>query len=257
MAITYVFRRTEKKYRITAEQAAWLKETLSDVLIPDAFGRSTVGNLYLDTPDFRLVRNSLDAIAYKEKLRIRSYGTPKVDETVFFELKKKYKGVVYKRRIALPLTEAYRYLESGIPPVEGQIMKELDYAMGFYGFPQPRVALFYEREAFGWQGEEAVRLTFDTNVRYRTDDLLLQNGSDGRVILPSNTVLMEIKCGGAMPLPLAHLLDEAGLFSTRFSKYGTAYGEILQEVRGEKGGEEVRGTLPRTPQRKLFEKSFL
>lgn len=242
--LTYVFRRTEKKYRITAEQAAWLKDALAEVLIPDAFGKSTVGNLYLDTPDYLLIRNSLDAIAYKEKLRIRSYGTPDDGTKVFFELKKKYKGVVYKRRIALPLADAYGYLESGIPPAEGQIMRELDYAMHFYRFPQPRVALFYEREAYGWQGEEAVRLTFDTNLRYRTDDLLLQSGSHGRVILPSDIILLEVKCGGAMPLSLAHFLDEGGIFPTRFSKYGTAYGEILREGRGEETREKWRGAAP-------------
>jgi len=118
--------------------------------------------------------------------------------------------------------------------------------MNVYGFPQPRAALFYEREAYGWKDEEAVRLTFDTNVRYRTDDLLLQNGSHGRVILPADTVLLEVKCGGAMPLRLAHLLDEARIFPTRFSKYGTAY----KEERG-----MYAGLCSGTPQRELLSRS--
>ncbi len=228
MAITYVFKRTEKKYRISVTQAEALKAALRDVLLPDEFGQSTVGNLYLDTPDFLLIRNSLDAIAYKEKLRIRSYGTPQDSTKVFLELKKKYKGIVYKRRIALPLADAHSYLTDGIPPTDGQIMKELDYAMHFYRFPQPRVALFYEREAYTWQGEDGVRLTLDTGVRFRDDDLFLQDGSHGTNLLPENTVLLEVKCGGAMPLRLAHLLDRLAIFPTRYSKYGTAY-RTMQE----------------------------
>ena len=229
MALTYVFRRIEKKYRITAAEAEALKGALCDVLCPDAFGVSTVGNLYLDTPDFLLIRRSIEAEAYKEKLRLRCYGKPTDDSTVFLELKKKYTGVVGKRRIALPLGEACAYLESGVPPREGQIMRELDYAMTLYRHPSPRVALFYEREAYAYEGEAGVRLTFDTGVRYRTDDLLLQHGSEGRRILPDGTVLMEIKCVGAMPLRLAHLLDAMRIFPARFSKYGTAYTDLLRE----------------------------
>ncbi len=231
MGTTYVFKRTEKKYRITKAQAEGLKAALSDVLIPDEFGKSTVNNLYLDTPDFLLIRNSIDAIAYKEKLRIRSYGTPDDGTKVFFELKKKYLGVVYKRSLSLPLGAAMAYLAGGVPPKEGQIMRELAYAMQYYGHPQPMAAIFYEREAYSWREETGVRLTFDTNVRYRFDDLLLQHGSAGTVILPEDEVLLEIKCGGAMPLRLAHLLDEAGIFPTRFSKYGTSYGEKLRADR--------------------------
>jgi len=229
LGLTYVFRRIEKKYRVTAEEAEAVKEALRDVLLPDAFGVSTIGNLYLDTPDFLLIRRSIEAEAYKEKLRLRCYGRPTDDGKAFLELKKKYNGVVGKRRIALPLEEAYAYIESGIPPREGQIMRELDYAMTLYHRPRPRLALFYEREAYAYAGEEGVRLTFDTAVRYRTDDLLLQHGSEGRQILPDGEVLMEIKCVGAMPLRLAHLLDALRIFPARFSKYGTAYMQLLRE----------------------------
>ncbi len=229
VAVTYVFRRIEKKYRVTAEEAEAVKEALRDVLLPDEFGVSTIGNLYLDTPDFLLIRRSIDAVSYKEKLRLRCYGRPTDDSKVFLELKKKYNGVVGKRRIALTLGEACAYFENGVPPREGQIMRELDYAMTLYRRPKPRLALFYEREAYAYRGEEGVRITFDTAVRYRADDLLLQHGWDGRKLLPDGTALMEIKCAGAMPLRLAHLLDERKIFPTRFSKYGAAYTELLRE----------------------------
>ena len=64
-----------------------------------------------DTPDHRLIRSSLEKPVYKEKLRLRSYGVPQSDTTVFAELKKKYKGIVYKRRIGMPRHEAACFLK--------------------------------------------------------------------------------------------------------------------------------------------------
>ncbi|MBO5715190.1 MAG: VTC domain-containing protein [Clostridia bacterium] len=68
---------------------------IRDKLIPDKHGRNTLCSLYLDTPDYLLIRNSIDAVSYKEKLRLRSYGVPNDDKKIFFEIKKKHKGVVY------------------------------------------------------------------------------------------------------------------------------------------------------------------
>lgn len=89
----FSFRRVEKKYAITQAQQAALLSLIGDKLTPDSHGKSTVCSLYLDTPSWRLIRGSLDAISYKEKLRIRSYGTPNPETLVFLEIKKKYKGV--------------------------------------------------------------------------------------------------------------------------------------------------------------------
>ena len=104
-----IFKRVEKKYLVNEEQKNALFAIIADKLVPDQYGRSTVCSLYLDTPDYLLIRNSIDAKAYKEKLRIRNYGTPKNDSSVFFEIKKKYKGIVYKRRVLMTLDEAFEY----------------------------------------------------------------------------------------------------------------------------------------------------
>ena len=137
MADTYIFRRVEKKYQLTlAERDALLTEIM-DRLEPDGYGKSTVCSLYLDTPDRILIRNSIEAkgfdnVAYKEKLRIRSYGTPRPDSKVFLEIKKKYKGVVYKRRVVTTFEKARHYLDTGEKPLESQIMEEIEYARNFY-----------------------------------------------------------------------------------------------------------------------------
>ena len=225
----YFFKRIEKKYVITPAARDKLLATLSSRLTPDPHGRSTVMSVYLDTADFRLIRQSLDAKVYKEKLRIRSYGIPSAGASVFFEIKKKYKGVVYKRRLTMSLAEALHYLQTGIAPCDTQIMREIDYAMQLYHNPQPVMLLAYEREAYFAENVPDLRITFDTGVRYRATELSLSSGDAGTVILPPDKVIMEIKTNGAMPLWLADTLDDLHIYPSRFSKYGTAYQHHLAQ----------------------------
>ena len=96
-----IFKRHELKYLVSAEQREFIESEFERYMIPDEHGESTICNIYYDTHDFRLIRRSLEKPVYKEKLRLRSYGTASKDEKVFLELKKKYKGIVYKRRISL------------------------------------------------------------------------------------------------------------------------------------------------------------
>ena len=148
IADVFTFMRYEKKYLITAAEKDELLAEIGEFLIPDTHGRSTICSLYLDTDDFLLIRNSIDAKVYKEKLRLRSYGTPSRDDKVFLEIKKKYKGVVYKRRISLTLEQAENYINNGIRPEESQIMREIDYAMRLYKHPVPRMLIAYDRDAY-------------------------------------------------------------------------------------------------------------
>ena len=229
MADICIFKRIEKKYFLTEEKYAQLISYLGDRVKMDKYGRHTICNIYLDTPSFLLIRNSIDAKVYKEKLRLRSYGTPNAESKVFFEIKKKYKGVVYKRRVVLSLSEAMDYIKFGKKPQESQIMDEIDYAMDFYGRPAPAVVLCYDREAFKVEGFPQVRFTFDRNVRYRAEDLLLEHGDYGKTITPENAVLLEIKTDGAMPIFLAEALSALQIYPTSFSKYATAYRDLCAQ----------------------------
>ena len=230
-----IFKRVEKKYLLPVEKKEALLAAIGEHLIPDAYGKSTICSLYLDTPTFLLIRNSIDATTYKEKLRIRSYGVPKENGRVFFEIKKKYKGVVYKRRISTTLGEAEAYLQSGNPTEDSQIMREIHYAMEFYHRPRPRVMIACEREAFFDVKHPNLRITFDSAVRYRdyglssSDGLTDRYGSSGKQILPDELSLMEIKTDGAMPIWLAEALGNCEIYPGKFSKYGTAYIDILQK----------------------------
>ncbi|MDO4991033.1 MAG: polyphosphate polymerase domain-containing protein [Eubacteriales bacterium] len=223
------FKRIEKKYLLSEVQQEALFQKIGAHLKPDAFGRSTVLSLYLDTPDHRIIRNSIEAADYKEKLRLRSYGTARADSTVFLELKKKFGGVVYKRRAAMTLTEAERYLRMGIKPFESQILSELDWAMKLYGRPKGAMLIACEREAWFDEAHPDLRLTFDRNIRFRENELRLDRGSAGCALLPKSTVLLEIKTAGAMPLWLADALDAEGILPGSFSKYGEAYLRTLEK----------------------------
>ncbi len=230
-----IFKRVEKKYRISLSQKDALLSEIGSYLIPDVHGKSTVCSLYLDTPDRLLIRNSLTAVSYKEKLRLRSYGIPQEDTKVFLELKKKYKGVVYKRRVSMTLSEAERYMYDGVRTEDSQIMREIDYAMHFYRGPKPSMMIACEREAFYVTDLPNLRLTFDTAIRYREHGLSIENGltsshgADGTRIISDDTVLLEIKTDGAMPLWLSHALSNLQIYPASFSKYGTAYLQTLTQ----------------------------
>lgn len=105
-----VFKRNEIKYLLTGRQLSSLMPVLQSHMVPDAFAHSSILNLYYDTPDFRMIRRSLEKPKYKEKLRLRSYGTPESGSQVFPEIKKKARGIVYKRRVSMSCEDAMAYL---------------------------------------------------------------------------------------------------------------------------------------------------
>ncbi len=225
-SVQQIFERKEKKYLLSEKKKDALLARIGDRLTPDKYGPSTVCSLYFDTADYRIIRASIGAKTYKEKLRLRCYGAPDTDSTVFLELKKKYRGVVYKRREKIPLSAAYDYINTGVLPKDTQIMREIDW-MRKTNDLAPVILLAYDREAFYSEEIVGLRLTFDTNVRFRTEDLRLEHGPDGQTILPTGRYILEIKTLGAMPLWLTHELDELSLYPTSFSKYSTAYREYL------------------------------
>lgn len=220
---TYTFKRYEKKYRINRNTAEKLLGIIKENLVPDKYGKSTICSLYLDTPDFLLIRNSMDAKDYKEKLRIRSYGTPTEKNDVFLEIKKKFKGVVYKRREVMPLSAAMDYVFSGKTEKTGQIISEINYFMKVYNYPKPSMIVCYERDAYYDKSDKSNRITFDANIRYRADDLFLEHGTHGTKILPDDELIMEIKTEGAMPLWLSNALSKLKIYPSRFSKYANSY----------------------------------
>lgn len=221
------FQRYEYKYLLTLSQQQVLLNAMEGNMVPDVYSHSSIRNLYLDTPDFRLIRRSLERPVYKEKIRVRSYDRAAKTDKVFVELKKKYRSVVYKRRISISQKQALDCIAGRQSWPDSQIGRELAYAMDFYQTLRPAVFLSYERDAFHGAEDTDFRVTFDTDIRYRQDDLTLDSDTWGIPILPPGQVLMELKVGGGLPLWMAHILSDQRIFKTSFSKYGTVYQNIL------------------------------
>ena len=228
MPFQTVFKRYELKYMLTTEQKKRVLAAMEQYMKLDKYGRTTIRNLYFDTDTYLLIRRSIEKPTYKEKLRIRSYGKADADSTVFVELKKKFKHVVYKRRISLPEAEAVKWL-SGEKHTDKytQISNEIDYFMGLYGTLHPTVFLSYEREAYYSNDGNDFRVTFDDNILCRQEGLSLQADTYGTPILPEGKVLMEIKCNGGIPLWMTEVLSKEKIYKTSFSKYGTAYRTLI------------------------------
>lgn len=223
-----VFQRTELKFLLTTEQKKKILEEMEPYMALDQYGRTTIRNIYFDTDDYRLIRRSIEKPVYKEKLRIRSYQKATPNSTVFVEVKKKYKSVVYKRR--LPLTE-----EAAMDWVTGkmqcredtQISREIDYFLEFYKTLHPVVFLSYEREAYYCKDGGDFRVTFDDRILCRQEELSLEADIWGTPLLPEGKVLMELKCAGGIPLWMIKVLSREHIYKTSFSKYGTAYQTII------------------------------
>lgn len=224
-AVQYCFERYEKKYFLTPLQKEIFLQHIAPYVQPDAYGSYTICNLYYDTPDWRLIRASIEKPIYKEKLRVRSYGVPAKDGRVFAELKKKFDGIVYKRRIEQRVDTVAAFLDGSVP-AKTQIEKEIFRFQQFY-HTAPRVFIAYDREAYA--GENGVRVTFDTGIRFRETALSLTAGDHGTPLLTGNRILTEVKIPAACPLWLSHALSEAGATPVSFSKYGTFYRQKLQK----------------------------
>ena len=130
------FNRKETKFLLTKEQYQALMKRLEGSLCLDGHckdGAYKICNIYFDTPDNEVLRRSVNKPYYKEKLRLRSYGTPTSDsDRVFLELKRKIGGLVSTRRAALTYGQAKDYLRHGTKPVlsdytDCQVLSEIDW----------------------------------------------------------------------------------------------------------------------------------
>lgn len=300
-AYSSVFKRVEKKYRIGAAERAAVEAAAGGPMAVDAYGRTRITSLYLDTPERSMIARSVEKPLYKEKLRLRAYGDaagvalmgafgagPIVREPgglplsdgevetrvaaglqvpgaaaalpVFFGIKKKFKGIVYKRRLALTLPAALAFV-SGLPyeqacarwplsdaalaaaalsPVTRQIARELEVAMDRWLPLVPSMGIACDRAAWAYRPEmfqerEGDEL-FDSELRITFDDCLEyldchRFRSPWRPIIESSESVMEIKSAGPYPPWLVEVLSAERIYPASFTKYGNAYQLAAAEPR--------------------------
>lgn len=233
MADKKVFKRYELKYMMTRDQKERILKAMEPYMVMDKYGESTIRNIYFDTDDYILARHSIAKPDFKEKLRVRSYSQVNSDEKVFVELKRKFDHVVYKRRVALPEAAAMSWTTGASTRTTGQnvssqMKEEIDYFLGYYKNLKPALFLCYDREAYRMKDkDDDFRVTFDENILCRDYDMSLTSPAYGTPILESGKVLMELKCSGGIPLWMVQILSREKIYKTSFSKYGTAYTNLI------------------------------
>ncbi len=242
-----VFNRHENKYLINKDIYTEIQDALLNYMELDEYNKThefyTISNIYYDTKDNHLIRNSLSKPKYKEKLRLRSYGVPREDDKVYLEIKKKVCGLVNKRRTKLKLREAYDFVSTGVKPelkeyMNRQVLNEVEYILKIYDL-EPKLYLAYDRKAMFSKENRDLRITFDTNIRTRRYDLALESGDYGECLMESDQWLMEVKAERNIPLWLSKLLSEYKIYSTSFSKYGKDHQRMLESNRELKGEVDI------------------
>ncbi|MBO4563788.1 MAG: polyphosphate polymerase domain-containing protein [Clostridia bacterium] len=223
-----VFERKEIKYIITKQQRDELLQKLEGFMQPDQYGQTTICNIYFDTPTSRVIRESIEKPKYKEKLRLRTYGVPTEDSLAFVELKKKLNGIVYKRRETMRYIDAMRMLVNRERPVRpSQILREIEWVLDFYGDLRPSMVLCYDRRAYFGCEDPELRMTLDTNIRFRTGDFDLMQGAYGQTLMDEDFYILELKITDAVPLKLSHIFDELKIYPGSYTKYGNAYKKLI------------------------------
>ncbi len=209
-----VFNRYEYKYIISRFKAARLMDVLNKHLELDSYcqehGYYLINNEYVDTINNDLISKSITKPLYKHKFRIRSYGEN--SDLVFFEIKKKYLGLVNKRRCELSYDEAKKLLnKQDLNKDENeQIIKEIKYLMSHDDY-EIKNKISYKRVAYMSHDKE-LRISFDYDINSLTNQLL-----------KSDQMLLEIKTSMAIPLWLVLELNELNIQRTSYSKYGTDF----------------------------------
>ena len=215
------------KYILSKEQLFYLKNSLFGHMEVDQYGKTSIASVYYDTPDYRIIRASIEKPTYKEKIRLRSYGLAKNNDHVYLEIKRKSQGVVYKRRIETSEEDASLFLNNKVDSIgSNQISKELVYFRNFYGRLEPKILIAYDRTSYAEIGGD-IRLTIDENPRYRSYDLNLHSSMDGQLLLPAGSAILEIKVQQEMPLWLVEILSKGKIYRSSFSKVGEAYKKIV------------------------------
>lgn len=223
-----IFERVEQKYLLSKDNYQKLISLLKPYLEKDKYYESHIHNIYFDSKDNDLIINSIDKPVYKDKLRVRSYGKPNMDDVIFFEIKNKYKEIVGKRRVQMTLKEFHNYLESGAFDNNNQIMKEIDYLIKHYHLI-PKISISYDRLSYKVKNDD-VRITFDFNLRSRRNHLSLNNSNDDHLFFKKNEVIMEVKTLGSLPLWFAHYLSSLKIYPSSFSKYGNIYKQERSDI---------------------------
>lgn len=227
--------RHEIKFLLNRTQHLALAGAVNQMLQPDPFGdddgRYTVTSLYYDTADYKAYWDKVNGVKMRRKVRVRTYGNPVVtpETMVYLEIKQRTNVRIGKRRLRLPYSVAANFGDyaAELPNLtlsEQRTAAELHYLFDALHL-QPTCVVSYHRAAYGNHADYPdLRITFDTDVRGRVENLSLLTADAGplQMVLAPGWSILEVKVNQTIPYWLAQLLSRHGCTPRRISKYCAA-----------------------------------
>lgn len=223
------------KFVITREQREALTPELNSRMRPDENAGEDayypIVSLYYDNAERECYWEKVQGFPSRRKMRVRVYGSldGRLAPTIFVEIKHKCDGRGVKRRLRVPLDEAYSICE-GNPPqlplgmLDMRIVEEIHDMVIRRKF-RPCVAMRYDRQALADRDPQSdLRVTFDTGIAFRFDKLrpIPDDRDFTEYLLPDGYSVMEVKVTGAVPYWMTHLVGEHGCILQGHSKYNNA-----------------------------------
>lgn len=217
------FNRYEIKYVVRRDLAGRLKESLTpymhrDSHLSDAVPAYRVNSVYFDSPDLRCFWEKVDGVRFRRKVRIRSYGN--ASDKAFLEIKQKLDMTTQKRRSVYPTSQLIdRLVHRKGDALQGEVGEEVELLFYQNSF-EPKVLVSYDRVAYMGSTDDSLRVTFDSNCRFRQTRLFEADSMQGAgYFLHPSVQIVEVKFDNLIPRWLVSIVRKFGLNPTRVSKY--------------------------------------
>ena len=224
----------EFKYIVAVNQIDELREAIRPFVDLDPYAEAmegheyTVRSVYFDTSRFDYYWEKVDGYKMRKKIRVRGYNQKKGDDdTVFMEIKRKFKEPIEKDREKLTFEVMKRLLAGEGSQAYGDAGDEhgVNGAGKFLYHVyrnnlKPVVLVIYEREAYFDRYRPDVRMTIDKNLRAiaypSIDDLYSEEKAKPAL---KDRFIFEVKFKDHFPGWLRPITGRYGLIRRSASKY--------------------------------------
>jgi SPX domain protein involved in polyphosphate accumulation len=223
--------RYELKYLIDEPCARQVRDFVRSYLQRDPYARPElryaypIYSLYFDDSGLTTYRATVQGQKNRYKLRVRYYDQ-KPASPLFCEIKRRVNDVILKQR-AVIRRESLDRLVAGCCPRPDDLCDPED--VDSYGVlreyfqlchtihAEPKMLIYYEREAWVAADDENVRITFDRNAAaaHYAHRLEPEKLREARI----DSVILELKFDDRFPLWMRTLVQACDLYRTKMGKY--------------------------------------
>lgn len=225
--------RFELKYIISEDVALAVRNFVASYLELDEFGATLpnlsypVHSLYLDSPDMKLYKATINGDKNRFKLRLRFYEN-RPDAPVFFEIKRRMNNTISKQRGGVRRLAVDSLLAGQFPSPDHLISKEPKQLVALQNFcrlmtnldARPKAHVAYYREAWISTTDNSVRVTMDREVRCDAEpSARLETSMVRPVLVFGNKVVLELKFTNRFPDWFKELVRVFGLMQCGAAKY--------------------------------------